>query len=180
MDDGILGRPASGSAGEPLPEPEESTPLEEHEPEGTIPPVPLWAMKDRRHVQWSEIVGFPPERVREAFGEGDDAVYVIEDGHNHVMVGRYVGVVLDGSQYALVGRAPKSVLEGLRSAELQAVHAFDEAHQVTLCGVDIDEGDKASDIFVVQFYDTASAVPQDYLPGRPLIEFTSPLPLADT
>ena len=29
-----------------------STPLEEDEPEHTIPPAPLWAMKERRHTQW--------------------------------------------------------------------------------------------------------------------------------
>jgi hypothetical protein len=29
-----------------------STPLDEDEPEHPIPPGPLWAMKERRHIQW--------------------------------------------------------------------------------------------------------------------------------
>ena len=37
---------------EPLVGHDVSTPLEEDEPEHTIPPGPLWAMKDRRHTQW--------------------------------------------------------------------------------------------------------------------------------
>ena len=165
--------------GEPLSEPEESTPLETDEPEGTIPPCPLWAMKDRRHVQWSDLVGFPPKRIREAFAVGDDAVYVIEDGHHHVIVGRAVGTVADGCHYALVGRAPLSIYEGFRDGQLSRAAAFNDAEDVVLCGIDIDEQDKASDIFVVDFYGDGSAVPPAYLPGRPAIEFAEPLPISE-
>jgi hypothetical protein len=170
---GFLGR------GEPLAEPEESTPLEADEPEGTIPPCPLWAMKDRRHVQWSDLVGFPPTRIREAFAVGDDAVYVIEDGHHHVIVGRAVGTVADGCHYALVGRAALSTYEGLRDGRLSPAAAFKDVEDVVLCGIDIDAQDKASDIFVVDFYGDGSAVPADYLPGRPAIKFAEPLPIAE-
>jgi hypothetical protein len=165
--------------GEPLSEPEGSTPLDADEPEGTIPPCPLWAMKDRRHVQWSDLVGFPPQRIREAFAVGDDAVYVIEDGHHHVIVGRAVGTVLDGCHYALVGRVPLSTYEGLRDGQLSAAAAFKDAENVVLCGIDIDEGDKASDIFVVDYYGDGSAVPAAYLPGRPALQLAEPLPIAE-
>jgi hypothetical protein len=165
--------------GEPLSEPEESTPLETNEPEGTIPPCPLWAMKDRRHVQWSDLVGFPPQRIREAFAVGDDSVYVIDDGHHHVIVGRAVGTVLDGCHYALVGRAPLSMYEGFRDGQLSPAAAFNDAEDVVLCGIDIDEQDKASDIFVVDFYGDGSAVPPAYLPGRPAIEFAESLPISE-
>jgi hypothetical protein len=177
--------PAAGFAprpfatGEPLPEPEDSSPLEEDEPEGTIPPAILWAMKDRRHVQWSEMVGFAPERIRDAFGQGDSAVYVIEDGHHHVMLGRQVGTVVDGSQYVLVGRAGAALHEELFAHRLEASSAFDKAEQLTLCGVDIDERDKASDIFVVEVYRDLSAVPDEYLPGHSPIQFSEPLPLEE-
>ncbi len=170
--------PGPIGVGEPLPVPDQSSPLDEDEPEGTIPACPLWAMKDRRHVQWSEIVGFPPKRIREAFGDGDDTVYVIDDGHHHIMVGRKVGTVRDGCQYALVGRPPLSVYEALRAGQIQASASFDEATDVALCGVDVDENDKASDIFVVESYGAVGAVPSDYLPGRPLVDFPAPLTIS--
>lgn len=164
---------------EPLPEPQESTPFDADEPEGTIPPAPLWAMKDRRHVQWSDLVGFPPTRIREACAVGDDAVYVIEDGHHHVIVGRVVGTVADGCHYALVGRIPLSTYEGFRNGQASPASAFNEAEDVALCGIDIDQQDKASDIFVVDFYGAGSAVPAAYLPGRPAIKFDEALPIAE-
>jgi hypothetical protein len=166
-------------ASEPLSAPEESTPFEADEPEGIIPPWPLWSMKDRRHVQWADLVGFPPTRIREAFPVGDDAVYVIEDGHHHVILGRAVGTVLDGCHYALVGRAPLSLYEGFRDGTVSPAAAFNEAEDVALCGIDIDEANKASDLFVVDFYGHGSAVPAAYLPGRPAIKLTEPLPIAD-
>jgi hypothetical protein len=176
VDDAFSGN-ALGNFGEPLPEPRDSTPLDEDEPEGIIPPCPLWAMKDRRHVQWSEIVGFPPERIREAIGRGDATLYVIDDGHHHVMIGREVGEVSGGSKYGLVGRAPKGVFDALRSDQLPARNAFDEAEEVALCGVDIDADEKASDVFVVKSYGGVSSVPSEYLPGHHFIELKDPLPI---
>jgi hypothetical protein len=172
--------PGPIGVGEPLPEPVQSSPLDEDEPEGTIPSCPLWAMKDRRHVQWSDIVGFPPKRIREAFGTGDETVYVIDDGHHHVMVGRKVGTVRDGCQYALVGRTPISVYEALRDGQVRPFAVFDEARDVALCGVDVDENDRASDIFVVESYGEISAVPSQYLPGQPAVVLSQPLPISDT
>ena len=162
---------------EPLPEPATSSRFEEEEPEGTIPPGPLWAMKDRRHIQWSEMAGLPPTRIREVFGTANAAVYVIDDGHHHVMVGRHAGSVVDGCQYELVGRARLAVYEELHTGRIQSLGAFDEAEQIALCGVDIDQRDKASDIFTVEFYGPVTAVPAQYLPGHPPVELASPLPI---
>src|ERR1700743_2355685 len=48
----IIIDPTFAVAQEPLVGHDVSTPLEEDEPEHTIPPGPLWAMKERRHIQW--------------------------------------------------------------------------------------------------------------------------------
>ncbi|HXW33647.1 MAG TPA: hypothetical protein VEJ87_03645 [Acidimicrobiales bacterium] len=176
VDDGFS--PGPIVAGEPLPQPEESTPLEEDEPEGTIPPCPLWAMKERRHVQWSKLAGAPPARIREAFGDGDLRVYLIEDGHHHVIVGRKVGETGDGCQYALVGRAPKSLDDALREGQLSTGSAFEGAEELTLYGIDVDEQDKASDLFVVERFGKPAEIPRDYLPGQPILTFQEPLPVA--
>ncbi len=81
---GILRGPLVGS--------DESTPLEEDEPEGIVPPSPLWAMKDRRHIQWHLLPSHERhERVRDCVGAGDRAIYVVDDGRHHVMLGRRVG-----------------------------------------------------------------------------------------
>jgi hypothetical protein len=48
----IITESGSAIAPEPLVGHDVSTPLDEDEPEHTIPPGPLWAMKERRHIQW--------------------------------------------------------------------------------------------------------------------------------
>ena len=90
---GILRGPLVGS--------EESTPLEEDEPEGIVPPSPLWAMKDRRHIQWHLLPSHERhERVRDCLGAGDWAIYVVDDGRHHVMLGRRVGRVAGSASTA--------------------------------------------------------------------------------
>ncbi len=74
----------------PVTAPENATPLEEDEPEGVIPPSPLWAMKERRHEQLLHLFGHP-HRIRVCVGSGDAAVYAIDDGTRHCMIGRRVG-----------------------------------------------------------------------------------------
>ena len=86
----------------PVTAPENATPLEEDEPEGTIPPSPLWAMKERRHEQLLHLFGHP-HRIRVRIGSGDAAVYVIDDGPRHCMIGRRVGATADGCVYSLIG-----------------------------------------------------------------------------
>ena len=69
-----------------------STPLEEDEPEHTIPPAPLWAMKDRRHTQWHLLPAHERhDRIRECLDADDYTLYCIDDGRHHAMIGRRVG-----------------------------------------------------------------------------------------
>ena len=111
----------------PVTAPENATPLEEEEPEGVIPPSPLWAMKDRRHEQWFHLGH--PERIRACVGTGDAAVYAIDDGSHHCMIGRRVGATVDGCVYSLVARVPKATYESLGAGRHRRREAFLAAHR---------------------------------------------------
>src|SRR6202035_6024571 len=73
------------------------------EGEDLVPTAPLWAMRTRmhsaRHLEPGE-----EGRIRRRVGDGDDAVYVIDDGADHCMIGRPVGAAPDGCVYCLVAR----------------------------------------------------------------------------
>ena len=159
--------------------PDDSTPLEEDEPEGTVPPSPLWAMKLRRHVQWHLLPSRERhQRIRERVGDGDDAIYVIDDGAHHVMVGRRVGEKPDEVEYCLIGRQPREVFDGLRRRSVAPGTAFDGANELTLCGVAVEEGILSSNVFDVDRYDDASDIPTEYRPGSPFISFSEDLDIA--
>lgn len=151
----------------------DSTPLEEDEPEGVVPPSPLWAMKMRRHVQWHLLPAHERhDRVRDAVGAGDDTVYVIDDGRHHVMFGHRVGAVPGEVEYALVGRAHRDRYDALVAGQLAPRRAFDDATDLVLCGTAVEEAVVASNLFEVANYGSAADVPAEYLPGAPYIEFT--------
>ncbi len=151
-----------------------TTPLEEREPEGTVPPAPLWAMKDRRH--FFGLAGHGDvERIRVCVGQGDGAVYFIDDGHNHCMVGRRVGATLDGCTYCLVGRVTLDRYLQIQNGEVRTEDAFSDAHDISLCGVTEDEA-TVSEVIAVQHYRHSRDVPSEYLPPSPFIEFTDDLP----
>lgn len=160
-------------AATPIP-PEISTPLDEDEPEGTIPPAPLWAMKDRRHF-----FGFGGHgdavRIRSALGLGDSTVYFIDDGRSHCMIGRRVGSSPDGSVYCLVGRVTLDRYEKIEAAEATVIDVFADAHDISLCSVFEEEG-MASEVIFVQHYPHFSDVPAEYLPPSPFITFEDDLP----
>jgi hypothetical protein len=168
---GILRGPLVGS--------EESTPLEEDEPEGIVPPSPLWAMKDRRHVQWHLLPSHERhERVRDCIGAGDWAIYVVDDGRHHVMLGRRVGRVAGECEYSLVGRATRDHYDALRADPTDLAGAFDGATELTLCGVAEEESILSSNVFDVDRYDDAAAIPAAYRPGAPYVELTEALEIA--
>ena len=73
----------------PVDAPVDATPLSEDEPEGTVPASPLWAMKERAHGSL-HLFGHPA-RIRACVGTGDAAVYAIDDGPHHCMIGRRSG-----------------------------------------------------------------------------------------
>ena len=159
----------------PVTAPEDATPLEEHEPEGTIPPSPLWAMKERAHGG-IHIFGHP-SRIRARAGEGDAAVYAIDDGTKHCMIGRRVGATTDGCVYSLVARIDLATWQALESHAVDGRSAFLSAHEVGLSGTVETNG--VSNVFDVDWYENPADIPDAYLPPNPFITFAEDLPTAD-
>jgi hypothetical protein len=152
-----------------------STPLEDEEPEGTVPPAPLWAMKDRRH--FFGLAGHGDvDRVRDCVGLGDSAVYFIDDGRNHCMVGRRVGASPEGLTYCLVGRVTFERYLEIQNGQANTAEAFSDARDITLCGVFEDE-QMASEVIAVEHYRHPRDVPSEYLPPSPFIDFDDDLPV---
>ncbi len=149
-----------------------STPLEEDEPEHTIPPGPLWAMKDRRHTQWHLLPAHERhDRIRECLDADDFTLYCIDDGRHHAMIARRVGDSPSGCEYSLLGRISRQRYEELRDEVVLLVNCFDTATEIRLCGVDIEEDTRSSNIFDVALYDGIDDVPENYRPGSPFQHF---------
>ena len=163
-------------AAEPLVGADVSTPLEEDESDTTIPPSPLWAMKDRRHTQWHLLASSDRhERIRLSVGDGDDALFAIDDGRHHAMIGRRIGSSPSGVEYCLIGRVTVATLEGLESDPGARSAAFDEATELLVCGIDEEPDIESSNVLDVARYDDVSEVPPEYLPGSPYQNFRSDL-----
>jgi hypothetical protein len=161
---------------EPLVGKDESTPLEDDEPEGVVPPCPLWAMKGRRHIQWHLLPSHERhERVRDCVGSGDDAIYVIDDGGHHVMLGRRLGARAGECEYCLIGRVPRERYDGLRQHAVAPADAFDGATGITVCAVADEGGVLSSNVFDVARYDDAGEIPAEYRPGAPFLELAEDL-----
>jgi hypothetical protein len=176
-DDGQLHfTPETAASTFPVTAPTDATPLEEDEPEGVIPPSPLWAMKDRRHEQWPHVFGHP-DRIRACVGTGDAAVYAIDDGKRHCMIGRRVGATRDGCTYSLTARISKDTFASLASGALDGRHAFLAGADASLSGTVESTG--VSNVFDVDFYDRPEDIPAEYLPPAAFIEFATDLPTAD-
>ncbi len=122
--------PLTGTEGDafPVTSPGSATPLDEDEPERVVPPSPLWAMKERRHEQLFHRFGHP-DRIRECIGSGDGAVFVIDDGSRHCMIGRRVGTTRDGCTYSLVGRVPRATYEALASGAVDGQPGVPRRHR---------------------------------------------------
>lgn len=171
----IVVGPESSVMPEPLVGRAESTPLEDDEPEGTIPPSPLWAMKDRRHIQWHLLPHHERhERIRAVLGEADGTVYVIDDGRHHISVGRRIGSSAE-CEYCLIGRLPIERYEQLASGAVPALDAFDGADELTVCGVAAEEGVASSNVFDVARYDAPGDIPRAYRPGAPYLQLKGDL-----
>ncbi len=107
-----------------------STPLEEDEPEHTIPPGPLWAMKERRHTQWHLLPAHEKhDRIRECLEADDFTIYCIDDGRHHAMIGRRVGTSPSGCEYTLLGRISRQRYEELRDEVVMLVQLFRHGHR---------------------------------------------------
>jgi hypothetical protein len=161
---------------EPLVGHDVSTPLEEDEPEHTIPPAPLWAMKERRHVQWHLLPAHERhERIRECLELDDYTLYCIDDGGHHAMIGRRVGDSPSGCEYTLLGRISRRRYEELRDEVVPIGDCFDTAAEIALCGVAVEEDVRSSNIFDVAKYESISDVPEEYRPGSPFQHFRQDL-----
>ena len=175
-DDGQLHfEPGTAAGTFPVMAPEDATPLEEHEPEGTIPASPLWAMKERAHGG-IHIFGHPA-RIRARAGEGDAAVYAIDDGPHHCMLGRRVGATTDDCVYSLVARVDLDTWHSLEQGTIDGRRAFLAAHEAGLSGTVETNG--VSNVFDVDWYEQPSDIPEDYLPPAPFRTFAEDLPTAD-
>jgi hypothetical protein len=159
----------------PVTAPEDATPLMEDEPEGTVPASPLWAMKERAHGG-IHLFGHPA-RIRARHGSGDAAVYAIDDGPHHCMIGRRVGATGDGCVYSLVARVDLPTWQALESGAIDGRQAFLAAGEAGLSGTVETNG--VSNVFDVDWYATAEEIPADYLPPSPFLNFAEDLPTAD-
>jgi hypothetical protein len=161
---------------EPLVGHDMSTPLDEDEPEHTIPPGPLWAMKERRHIQWHLLPSHERhERIRECLDADDYTLYCIDDGGHHAMIARRVGVSPDGCEYSLIGRISRQRYEELRDEIVLLVNCFDTATEIRLCGTDVEEGTRSSNVFDVANYESVDDIPDDYRPGSSFHHFRQDL-----
>lgn len=175
-DDGQLHfEPGTAAGTFPVTAPEDATPLEEHEPEGTVPPSPLWAMKERAHGG-IHVFGHPA-RIRARAGEGDAAVYAIDDGPRHCMIGRRVGATTDGCTYSLVARVDLPTWQALESRAIDGRAAFLSSEEAGLSGTVETNG--VSNVFDVAWYHTAAEIPEQYLPPAAFLTFAEDLPTAD-
>jgi hypothetical protein len=163
-------------APEPLVGHDVSTPLEEDEPEHTIPPAPLWAMKERRHIQWHLLPAHERhERIRECLEADDYTLYCIDDGRHHAMIGRLVGTSPSGCEYTLLGRISRERYEQLRDEVVPIGDCFETATEMRLCGVAVEQDIRSSNIFDVAIYESIDDVPDDYRPGSPFHHFRQDL-----
>ena len=159
----------------PVTAPEDATPLMEEEPEGTIPPSPLYAMKERAHGGF-HIFGHPA-RIRAHVGAGDAAVYGIDDGPHHCMIGRRVGATHDGCVYRLVARVDLPTWQSLVSGAIDGRQIFLASHEAGLSGTVETTG--VSNVFDVDWYERPEDIPEEYLPSSAFITFAKDLPTAD-
>jgi hypothetical protein len=168
--------PATEAPSFPVTPPERATPLDEDEPERVVPARTLWAMKDRRHEQWSHAFGHA-DRIRARIGHDDAAVFAIDDGSHHVMLGRPVGVAPDGCVYSLVTRVAVATYHSLVAGAIDARIAFERGTDAGLSGA--VEADGVANVFDVDYYGDGESIPERYLPPAPFIEFGEDLPSAE-
>jgi hypothetical protein len=129
-------------------------------------------MKYRRHLHFGSRAG---DAFRARLGDDRDPVYVLDDGPEHFMACREVGMDDEGLKYYLIGRITLWVYEGFADDDVDIAGVFSEGDDLCLCGVyEATEG--ASNVLLVESYRGIEDVPTDYLPSNPLIRFSDDLP----
>jgi hypothetical protein len=150
--------------------PSKSTSLEDDDPDpdSTIPPMAIWVMKYRRHQRLHRD---EPDSSRGQLGTGDEVVYTLTDGDDHLMVCRRVGVDPRGAEYYLVGRMEVGDHLCYTAGERPLVGCFADTRELALCSVFADLGG-VSNAAVVENYRKVKEVPAEYLPPSPFLEFS--------
>lgn len=138
-------------------------------PEG-IPAVVLAAIKDRMHARRLSVPD-DPGHLEASLGTADDDVHVVDDGPEHCTIGRSVGYSPDGCVYVLVGRISLYGYEQMRDGDVEPAHAFDDARDMTLCGVYEVDG-MVENIALIRRFRHVDDVPAEYLPPGPFLEFS--------
>jgi hypothetical protein len=80
-----------------------------------------------------------------------------------------------GCEYALIGRISRKRYEELRDELVLLVNCFDTATEIRLCGIDVEEGLRSSNVFDVADYDSIDDVPGEYRPGSLFQHFSGDL-----
>jgi hypothetical protein len=156
------------SAPNPVFMPTKSLRLEE-DADGVIPHAPLWSMKYHRHLHLFDRTDEP---IRAAFGEGDQTIYLIDDGRKHCVVSRVVGASPNGCTYCLVAQITMESYERLANGEVPAGTMFAAARDFAMCAVfEAQVGDAPSNVTVVEQYTGLDDVPAEYRSPSPFIEF---------
>jgi hypothetical protein len=135
----------------------------------TLAVVELAAIKDRMHARRLSDAD-DPGHVDVVVGDGDEAVRVIDDGPEHCMIGRTVGGGSEGTFYVLVGRISYYGYEQLRDGETEAVDAFADGRDLSLCAV-FAPGAVVQNIALVRHFRRADKIPAEYRPGSPFLQF---------
>jgi hypothetical protein len=167
---GALGGVVPGLRGGPTPVfvPKTSTPLESDDSEGAMPTFALWTMK---YLQHGHLFGKAESVLRESYGDGDHAVYVMDDGRKHCLISRLVGTDPEGCVYPLVGQITIAAYERLVDDHSLTDRIFEEAEHLCLCAV-FEAREAVSNVSVVRRFASVHEVPPEYLPPGPALHFT--------
>jgi hypothetical protein len=162
--------PSRTTWGSPTPVfvPKASTPLHEDMTDVPIPTFALWSMKYLRHAH---LFGRADADIREVFGQGEHAIYVLDDDRKHCLVSREVGRSPDGCIYCLVAQIPIATYDELVDGA-PPDSAFADARSFTLCTV-FEAQDGVSNVAVSERYKELADVPPEYLPPNPPLRFGS-------
>ena len=159
---GLYGAPS------PVFVPTKSLSLEE-DGESDIPHAALWSMKYHRHVHLFDRTDV---QIRQRFGTGDHAIYIIDDGRKHCLVSRIVGGGPDGCTYCLVAQITIDSYERLVNEEAPIDDVFADARDIALCAVfEAEVEDAPSNVTLTERYATIDDVPSEYLGPNCFIEF---------
>ncbi len=129
----------------------------------------LEAMRTRRH-SFSAAASDDAGPTEDRLGSGDAAVYVLDDGSDHFMIGRAVGEDGDGCIYCLVARITLDRLSELQEGGAPSETAFTGSRVLSLSSVFVD--DRAPNVVMIQHYDRIEDVPSEYRPPSPFLLFT--------